>query len=118
LKSNWTQNYAVDKLALVHFLFMDFEKNSNPSLLRLTRTGTAKLVKDISSKVDAIFKEVWNEATVQAAKSTRASLSYQIQVEQENRIKFNLISSNKTLHPALFATIQSVCPYTQVLRWI
>jgi hypothetical protein len=34
-------------------------------------------VNDNSSKVAAVLKEAWNEATVQAAKSTRTSLSYQ-----------------------------------------
>jgi hypothetical protein len=58
LKSNWTQKYDAEKLALVYFLFVDFEENANPNLLRITRTGTGKLaLKDISTKVYMAFKE-------------------------------------------------------------
>jgi hypothetical protein len=69
---------------------MDFELNADPNLLRVTRTGTAKLVKDISSKVVAVFKETRNEATVQAAKSTRTSLSYETsETRVQDQISFD-----------------------------
>jgi hypothetical protein len=68
LKSNWTQKYATKKQALVHFLFMDFEENANPNnLIRVfTRTGTGKLVNDISTKVSsmAFLDAQKNEAAV------------------------------------------------------
>jgi hypothetical protein len=70
---------------------MDFELNVNPNLCRFTRTGTAKFVKDISSKVAMTFEEAQIEATVQAAKSTRTSLSYQTRgTRVKDQISFGL----------------------------